>query len=85
MDEKQRFLNEQQRELWDRYSGARERTQREALTVALVLALNAPDEEKAQRASELAERIAPGTDPVTVEKAKANALERVELDQRESA
>ena len=48
------------------------------------LALNAPDEEKAQRASELAERIAPGMDPVTVERARANALERVELDQRES-
>jgi hypothetical protein len=55
--------------------------QREALTEALVLALNAPTEEQAHRASELAERIAAGMDPVAVERAKADAMERVDVSE----
>jgi hypothetical protein len=52
--------------------------QRESLERALVLALNTPDEERAERAIHLAERIAKRMDPVTVERAKANALERAD-------
>jgi hypothetical protein len=51
---------------------------REALEQALYLALNAPTDEQAQRASQPAERIAAGMDPVVVERAKAEALERAE-------
>lgn len=49
--------------------------QRESLERAFVLALNAPDEERAERAIHLAERIATRMDPVIVERAKINALQ----------
>ena len=49
-------------------------TQIEALTQCLVLALTAPDDEKAQKASELAEKIAFGLSVAQVEKCKAKAL-----------
>jgi hypothetical protein len=53
-------------------------TQSQALTKALILALIAPDDHKAQRASELAEEIARGLSVDQVEDCKAQALELVE-------
>jgi len=49
-------------------------TQIEALTQCLVLALVAPDDEKAQKASDLAEQIALGLTVEQVELCKENAL-----------
>jgi hypothetical protein len=54
-------------------------TQAQALTRALVLALCAPTESKAQQASELAEQIAQGLDAATVDQCKADALVGVAL------
>lgn len=54
-------------------------TQLQALTQCLVLAITAPDEHKAQRASELAEQIAQGLSVDQVEDCKAQALEMVAL------
>lgn len=50
-------------------------TQLQALTQCLVLALVAPDDEKAQKASDLAEQIAYGLSLDQVEQCKAQALE----------
>ncbi len=52
-------------------------SQIEALTQCLVLALTAPDEQKAQKASELAEQIAFGLSVDQVELCKNEALELV--------
>jgi hypothetical protein len=54
-------------------------TQSQALTQALVLALIAPNDEKANQASDLAESIAQGLDFDQVEKCKANALLILEM------
>ena len=48
--------------------------QTQLVTQALVLAICAPDDEKAKQASELAEHFAKGLDPAEVEKCKAEAL-----------
>ena len=53
-------------------------TQLQALTQCLVLAITAPDDNKAQRASELAEQLARGLSVDQVEDCKAQALELVE-------
>ena len=53
-------------------------TQIQALTQCLVLALIAPDDEKAQKASDLAEQIAHGLTFDQVEQCKANALDSLE-------
>jgi hypothetical protein len=53
-------------------------TQIEALTQCLVLALVAPDDQKAQKASDLAEQIAQGLTVDQVEQCKANALDSLE-------
>ena len=53
-------------------------SQIEALTQCLVLALVAPDDQKAQQAAELAEQIAHGLTVDQVEKCKANALDCLE-------
>ena len=53
-------------------------TQLQALTQCLVLAITAPDDHKAQRASELAKEIARGLSVDQVEDCKAQALELVE-------
>ena len=50
-------------------------TQIQALTQCLVLALVAPDDEKAQKASDLAEQIAYGLSVDQVEQCKVKALE----------
>ena len=50
-------------------------TQSQALTQCLVLALIAPDDQKAQKASELAEQIAFGLSVDQVEQCKNQALE----------
>lgn len=52
-------------------------TQSQALTQALILALIAPDDKKAQQASELAEKISNGLSVDQVEQAKFEALEFV--------
>ena len=52
-------------------------TQIEALTQCLVLALVAPDDQKAQKASDLAEQIAQGLTVDQVEACKFEALEFV--------
>ncbi len=49
-------------------------TQSQALTQALVLAITAPDDEKAQMAIELSEQLAMRLNAADVEKCKANAL-----------
>lgn len=53
-------------------------TQTQALTKALVLALIAPNDEKATQASDLAESIAIGLSFSQVEQCKADALEMIE-------
>jgi len=53
-------------------------TQIEALIQCLVLALVAPDDQKAQQAAELAEQIAHGLTVDQVEQCKANALDSLE-------
>ena len=52
-------------------------TQLQALTKCLVLAITAPDDHKAQRASKLAEQLARGLSVDQVEDCKAQALELV--------
>ena len=54
-------------------------TQSQALTQALILALIAPNDEKATQASDLAESIAQGLDFDQVEQCKANALLILEM------
>ena len=53
-------------------------TQSQALTQCLVLALIAPDDQKAQKASELAENLAFGLSVDQVEQCKSNALDYLE-------
>ena len=53
-------------------------TQIEALTQCLVLALVAPDDQKAQKAVELAEQIAQGLTVDQVEQCKVDALDCLE-------
>lgn len=53
-------------------------TQIQALTQCLVLALIAPDDEKAQKASDLADQLAYGLTFDQVEQCKANALDLLE-------
>ena len=53
-------------------------TQIEALTQCLVLALTAPDDQKAQKASDLAEQIAQGLTVDQVEQCKIAALDCLE-------
>lgn len=53
-------------------------TQTQALTKALILALIAPSDEQASRASDLAESIAHGLDFAQVEQCKADALAMIE-------
>jgi hypothetical protein len=53
-------------------------TQIEALTQCLVLALTAPNDQKAQQAAELAEQIAHGLTVDQVEKCKVAALDCLE-------
>ena len=50
-------------------------TQSQALTQALILALVAPNDKKAEQASQLAEQIAQGLSVSQVEDCKAQALE----------
>jgi hypothetical protein len=53
-------------------------TQSQALTKALILALIAPDDQKAEQASSLAEQIAFGLTDEQVEKCKLDALNMLE-------
>ena len=53
-------------------------TQIEALTQCLVLALTAPNDQKAQKASDLAEQIAQGLTVEHVEQCKVAALDCLE-------
>lgn len=53
-------------------------TQTEALTRALVLAICAPTDAKAQQAVQLAEQIAHGLSAAAVEQCKADSLVEVE-------
>ena len=53
-------------------------TQIEALTQCLVLALTAPNDQKAQKASDLAEQIAQGLTVDQVEQCKVDALDCLE-------
>lgn len=53
-------------------------TQTQALTRALVLALCAPTDSKAQQAAELAEQFAHGLSAATVDQCKADALAEVD-------
>lgn len=54
-------------------------TQTQALTQALILAITAPDDDKATQAANLAESIAQGLDSDQVEQCKANALLILEM------
>ena len=54
-------------------------TQTQALTQALILALIAPNDEKATQASNLAETIAQGLNSDQVDQCKANALLILEM------
>lgn len=54
-------------------------TQTQALTKALILAITAPDDDRAIHAARLAESIAQGLDFVQVEQCKADALLILEL------
>jgi len=49
-----------------------------AVTLALALAVTAPDEEKAKMATKMAEELAVGLDELTVERCKRDALRLVE-------
>ena len=53
-------------------------TQIDALTQCLVLALTAPNDQKAQKASDLAEQIAQGLTVDQVEQCKSDALDCLE-------
>ena len=53
-------------------------TQIEALTQCLVLAITAPDDQKAQMASDMAEQIAYGLTSAQVDLCKQKALELLE-------
>jgi hypothetical protein len=53
-------------------------TQTQALTQALILSIIAPNDEKAQKASDLAEQLAYGLTSDQVEQCKADALDSLE-------
>ena len=55
-------------------------TDEQAVVEALFLGLMAPGKSEAAAAAKLAEELAAGMDAATVEKCKAAALERFELD-----
>jgi len=52
-------------------------TQSQALTKALVLAIIAPDDDKAAQAASLAEQIAQGLTKIQVNRCKAQALKMI--------
>ena len=52
-------------------------TQTQALTKALILAITAPDDDRAHQAARLAESIAQGLNSDQVEKCKLDALEMI--------
>jgi hypothetical protein len=52
-------------------------TQTQALTKALILAITAPDDDRANQAARLAESIAQGLDYDQVEQCKLDALEMI--------
>jgi hypothetical protein len=52
-------------------------TQTQALTKALILAITAPDDDRANQAARLAESIAQGLDADQVEQCKLDALEMI--------
>jgi hypothetical protein len=52
-------------------------TQTDALTRALVLAINAPTDEQSQRATALAAQLAAGLTAAQVEQSKATALQEI--------
>ena len=54
-------------------------TNSQALTQALILAITAPDDHKAQLAIELSEKLAQRLNSVEVEQCKANALLILEM------
>jgi hypothetical protein len=54
-------------------------TQTQALTQALILAITAPDDDKANQAANLAESIAQGLNSDQVEQCKLDALEYLEM------
>jgi len=54
-------------------------TQKEALTLALKLAITAPSEEKSKEVSKLAESIAYGMDAIDIDNCKALALAEIEI------
>lgn len=54
-------------------------TQTQALTQALILAITAPDDDRATHAARLAESIAQGLDSDQVEQCKADALLILEM------
>jgi hypothetical protein len=54
-------------------------TQTQALTQALILAITAPDDDRAHHAARLAESIAQGLDSAQVDQCKANALLILEM------
>ena len=54
-------------------------TQTQALTQALILAITAPDDDRANQAATLAEKIASGLDFSQVEQCKADALLILEM------
>ena len=54
-------------------------TQTQALTKALILAITAPDDDRADQAARLAESIAQGLNDAQVEQCKLDALEYLEM------
>jgi len=52
-------------------------TQAQALTQALILAITAPDDDRANQAANLAEKIAKGLDFEQIEQCKLDALEMI--------
>jgi hypothetical protein len=52
-------------------------TQTQALTKALILAITAPDDDRANQAARLAESIAQGLNSYQVEQCKLDALEMI--------
>lgn len=52
-------------------------TQTQALTKALILAITAPDDDRANQAARLAESIAQGLNDAQVEQCKLDALEMI--------
>jgi hypothetical protein len=57
-------------------------TEKEALTLALKLAITAPDDKQSAEVLEIAETIAVGMDEATVDQCKATALAEIELQKK---